>query len=76
MIKKLNIELNLHEYEICINHIDYLIRCYEERINYYSKDKHNIYDIIKLKEAVDYLYEIKNDCFENQQSNTEFKIIY
>ena len=28
--KKLNIELNLHEYEICINHIDYLIRCYEE----------------------------------------------
>ena len=60
----------------CINHIDYLIRYYEETINYYSKDKHNIYDIIKLKEAVDYLYEIKNYCFENQQSNTKFKIYY
>ena len=74
--ENLNLEVNMHEYEICINHIDYLIRCYDKTINYYNKDKNNIYDIIKLKETVEYLNDIKYDCCENQQNNIIFKDYY
>ena len=62
----LNLEINLHSYEICINHLEYLIQCYNKTINFYKNQHNIIYDITKLKETIDYLNDVKNDCFENE----------